>query len=235
MKALGPSRSYDGLILQVRKRGKQQVVTVFTAQQGLLHVFFRAQSRQGVGALLPFSTITFDAVCRDNVLSAQEYACKSNEAMTGLTWERYVYSQVFVEIVLHLLPYGQPDEGAYALAVRYSSFLSRKDPRVVTIIAGWQAAALAGFYPDVEHVRVFSLPDGEKKYYFSDGPCVAMKEVAVPPEVRRLWRTLLQYRWEREETLRLSARGLQVLEQFLYSYVEQYSEKKLQSTALLTT
>ena len=41
----------------------------------------------------------------------------------------YVYSQIFVEMVLHLMPYRQADGGVYGMLLRYSRLLSAKDPR----------------------------------------------------------------------------------------------------------
>lgn len=230
-----PVRPYDGLILQVQKRGKQRILSVFTRQEGLLRLFVseRSRGRSGSGAFMPLGEITFDAAEQGDVLSLREYECRGNEAMMNLTWNHYVYSQIFVEMVLHLTPYRQADGGVYGLLLRYSRLLAAKDPRVLTIIAGWQLAGLAGFYPDVDTVRVFSSPYGQDGYYFGDEGLADMQEEKLTPEIRQLWKRLLQYRWEREETLRFSAKGLAALERLLYSYVEQCSEKKLQSLVLL--
>ena len=230
-----PVRPYDGLILQVQKRGKQRVLSVFTRQEGLLRLFVseRSRGRSGSGAFMPLGEITFDAVEQGDVLSLREYECRGNEAMMNLTWDHYVYSQLFVEMVLHLMPYRQADGGVYGMLLRYSHLLSAKDPRVLTSIAGWQLTGLAGFYPDVDTVRVFSSFYGQGRYYFGDEGLAEMQEEKLTPEIRQLWKRLLRYRWEREETLRFSAKGLAALEWLLYSYVEQCSEKKLQSLVLL--
>ncbi len=237
MKPSGPAKAWDGIILRVRRQGLGQVLTVFTKQQGLASVFVRrSRSRQGFGAFFPFSEMTFDAVSEKEALSLREYGCRTNEAMMNLTWDSYVYSQIFADMVLCLMPYGQPDPGVYSLLLRYSRFLARKDPRVVTIIAGWQLAALAGFYPDTAHIRVFAGPEkGRRRFYFGGSPEEMLPEWPVPQDIRALWQILLSYRWEREETVRLSAGGLAVLEQLLYSYVEQCGEKPLKSLLLLDT
>ena len=184
-----PVRPYDGLILQVQKRGKQRVLSVFTRQEGLLRLFVseRSRGRSGSGTFMPLGEITFDAVEQGDVLSLREYECRGNEAMMNLTWDHYVYSQIFVEMVLHLMPYRQADGGVY----------------------------------------------GQEGYYFGDEGLADMQEEKLAPEIRQLWKRLLRYRWEREETLRFSAKGLAALEWLLYSYVEQCSEKKLQSLVLL--
>lgn len=230
-----PVRPYDGLILQVQKRGKQRVLSVFTRQEGLLRLFVseRSRGRSGSGAFMPLGEITFDAVEQGDILSLREYECRGNEAMVNLTWDHYVYSQLFVEMVLNLTPYRQADGNVYGLLLRYSRLLAAKDPRVLTIIAGWQLAGLAGFYPDVDTVRVFSSFYGQGRYYFGDEGLAEMQEEKLSPEIQQLWKRLLRYRWEREETLRFSAKGLAALEWLLYSYVEQCSEKKLQSLVLL--
>ena len=80
---------------------------------------------------------------------------------------------------------------------------------------------------------MFWSPDGQDGYYVGDEGLADMQEEKLTPEIRQLWKRLLQYRWEREETLRFSAKGLTALERLLYSYVEQCSEKKLQSLVLL--
>lgn len=233
--AFRPVRPYDGLILQVQKRGKQRVLSVFTRQDGLLRLFLseRSRGRSGSGAFMPLGEITFDAAEQGEVLSLREYECRGNDAMMNLTWEHYVYSQIFVEMVLHLMPYRQADGSVYGLLLRYSRLLSVKDPRVLTIIAGWQLVGLAGFYPDIDTVRIFTSPYGREEYYFSDEGMAEMREEKLTPDIRQLWSRLLQYRWEREDTLRFSARGLAVLEKLLYSYVEQCGEKKMKSLVLL--
>lgn len=237
MKWPGPIQAYDGVILQVRKRGRQQVLTVFTKQKGIMTVFAqrRSKMRQGFGAFLPFSDITFDAVLQTEVLALREYACRSNGAMAHLTWECYVYSQIFIDMILCFMPQGQADQPVYELLRRYSRFLTKKDPRVVTIIAGWQLAALAGFYPDAERMRIFIGMDEAKqrRYYFGDDPPAFFSGWPVPEGIRQLWQTMLHYEWGQESVLKLNAKYVSVLEQMLYSYVEQCSEKALKSISLL--
>lgn len=233
--AFRPVRPYDGIILQVQKRGKQRTLSVFTRQEGLLRLFVpeRSRSRRGSGAFMPLGEITFDAAEQGDAVSLREYECRGNDAMMKLTWEHYVYSQIFVEMVLHLMPYRQADSGVYSLLLRYSRFLSVKDPRVMTIVAGWQLTGLAGFYPDTDTVRIFTSPYGQGSYYFGDEGTAEMREERLAPDIRHLWKRLLQYGWEKEATLHFSAKGLSILERLLYSYVEQCSEKKLHSLILL--
>ena len=47
-----------------------------------------------------------------------------------------------------------------------------------------------------------------------------------------MWQTLLTYQWGQRQIIHLQEKGLQFLEDLLYSYVEQWSEKKLKSPAL---
>ena len=60
----------DGLILQVQKRGKQRILSVFTRQEGLLRLFVseRSRGRSGSGAFMPLGEITFDAVEQGDIL-----------------------------------------------------------------------------------------------------------------------------------------------------------------------
>ena len=124
-----PVRPYDGLILQVQKRGKQRVLSVFTRQEGLLRLFVseRSRGRSGSGAFMPLGEITFDAAEQGDILSLREYECRGNEAMMNLTWDHYVYSQIFVEMDLHLTPYRQDDGGDYAMQAPQNVLLLRKE------------------------------------------------------------------------------------------------------------
>ncbi len=233
-----PPQRYDGIILQVQKQGLRCKLSVFTRQEGIISVFLprRSRSRQGSGALMGLSRITFDAVWQGQAAMLREYECRGNAAMLELTWERYVYSQVFVEMTCCLLPYRQPDDAVYELLLQYSQALSVKDPRILTITAGWQLCSLAGFYPDTGRIQVWyaGKRDGRSVYYLADdGAPSPMPSVPIPLAVRTLWQTLLDYPWGKDETLRLSANGLAFLERLLYSYVEQCSESTLQSVAAL--
>ena len=235
-----PIRRYDGVILQTRKRGQELILSVFTKQEGLVRVFVskRCRGKQGFGALLAFSHITFDAVLASSMLILREYECTSNPGMQQLTWERYIYSQVFTEIVQHMFPNQEADAQAYELIIIYSQAIWHKNPRIVTIIAGWQLLALAGFYPDVSRVHIFAAGiDGNRHiYYLSDGDELfkePLPEVAVPSSIRSLWQTLFTYTWGQVQTLHLSAKGLAFLEDVLYSYTAQCSDKKMKSPKFL--
>lgn len=234
------TRRYDGVILQARKRGQELVLSVFTRQEGLVRVFVskRCRGKQGFGALLALSHITFDAVSVSSMLILREYECTSNPGMQQLTWDCYIYSQIFTEIVQHIFPNQEADEQAYELIVIYSQAIWQKNPRIVTIIAGWQLLALAGFYPDVSRVHVFAAGmDGNRHiYYLSDGDepfKEPLPEIAVPSSVRSLWQTLFTYAWGHAQTLHLSANGLAFLEDVLYSYTVQCSDKKMRTLAFL--
>ena len=100
-----PSRPYEGIILTVRKTSaKQLVVTVLTRQAGILHVLARrsTQGKMGYGALTPLAEMTFDVFEKDGVYTLTEYDCRSNQRLRELTWDGYIYSQIFVEMVLFL-------------------------------------------------------------------------------------------------------------------------------------
>ena len=79
-----PSRSYEGIILTVRKTSaKQLVVTVLTRQAGILHVLARrsTQGKMGYGALTPLAEMTFDVFEKDGVYTLTEYDCRSNQRL----------------------------------------------------------------------------------------------------------------------------------------------------------
>ena len=70
-----PSRSYEGIILTVRKTSaKQLVVTVLTRQAGILHVLARrsTQGKMGYGTLAPLAEMTFDVFEKDGVYTLKE-------------------------------------------------------------------------------------------------------------------------------------------------------------------
>lgn len=233
-----PSKRYDGVILQIRKAGAlQQIMTVFTKQEGCIRVLVqkRRQSSQGFGLLMAWGEITFDAVEQQEFFTLREYECRSNSAMTSLTWEGYVYSQIFAEMVMYLMPVHQTDWEVYRLLQIYGRAIEIKDIRIVTIIAGWQLIVYSGFEPDVDSVCLFryGMRGGIPLYYLGDKPQEAARKESIPLPVRRLWKQILTYRWGQEETLHMNVRGLQLLEYLLYSYVEQCSDKPLKGVSLL--
>lgn len=231
-----PSERYDGIIMQQQKRGAYHVVRVFSKQAGLISLLTRTsrQGKQGFGAFLPFSRLTFDAIRQGETYLLQEYDCQSNRAMRDLTLETYVYSQIFVDMVQCLVPPAEPDAGVYALLLQYSQMIASKPIRLVTILAGWQLVGLAGFAPDVATARIFTgSQDGEIVYYVSDETIpVGMQEVGLTPSLRDDWQQMLTYRWGQDETVHFSRTNVDILERLLYQYVEQCSERKLASLTL---
>jgi DNA repair protein RecO (recombination protein O) len=233
-----PSRSYDGIILKLKKAGiRQQVMTVYTRQEGILTVFVERnrQARQGYGTLIALGEITFDAVEKNGVYRLTEYECRSNTAMMNLTWSVYVYTQIFLEMVMNIMEPHQADEDIYRLLVVYGRAIEVKNPRIVTIIAAWQLIGWAGFYPDTAQVRVYADgrdSQGQVIYFFSDTMEQDKQEIILPDSVRSLWETMLQYPWGQAATLHFKARDVDLAEQLLYSYFCQCSEKKLKSLSL---
>lgn len=233
------SRSYDGVILKLKKAGiRQQVMTVYTKQEGILTVFVerKRQARQGYGTLIALGEITFDAVEKGDVYRLTEYECRSNTAMIKLTWPVYVYTQIFLEMVMNIMEPHQVDEDIYRLLVVYGRAMEVKNPRIVTMIAAWQLIGWAGFYPDTGHVRIYANDrdlQGQRMYFFSDVLEPDKQEIILPDSVRTLWETMLQYPWGQAATLHFKASDVDMSEQLLYSYFCQYSEKKLKSLSLL--
>lgn len=236
-----PSRSYEGIILTVRKSSaKQLVVTVLTRQAGLLHVLARrsTQGKMGYGTLAPLAEMTFDVFEKDGVYTLTEYDCRSNKRLRELTWDGYLYSQIFIEIVLFMTAGGEADEVLYNLVRLYGRAIELKDIRIVTIIAGWQLMALTGFLPDIDTARVFYQGQGycqQPVYYIDDETPENMTELSVPPSVRQTWKTLVHYPWGTTETVHLRMTDLKFLEALLYNYVNQCSERQLKTPKLLVT
>lgn len=231
-----PTRRYDGIILHLHKAGPYQGVVVFTKQAGIVRVFSRTsrKGKQGFGSLQPLGAITFDALPQENSLHLSEYDCRSNPAMRELTLDRYIYSQLFVEIIEALVPPAEPDASVYTLLCTYCQAIGTKDIRMVTIIAGWQLVALAGFAPDLETVRLCSAYNdlGESVYYIGDEVPEQMQEIPLSAALKRDWQQVLAYRWGQTETVHFQSRHVALLEQLLYQYVVQCSEKPLRSLAL---
>lgn len=230
-----PSERYDGIILQVRKTGQHHVLTVFTKQQGLISILLRSsrKGKQGFGALMALSTITFDAVRQGDVYTLSEYDCHSNKAIRNLTLDNYVYSQLFVEMVRALVPPAEPDNDVYRLLQIYTTMIAEKPIRLVTLIAGWQLVGLAGFGPDVDTVRLFrGYADGEPVYYLGDDEAMQMEELHLTPSLRHDWQAMMNYAWGQQGTVHFTGTNVTLLEHLLYQYVEQCSERKLQSLTL---
>ena len=141
---------------------------------------------------------------------------------------------MFVEMVLAIIPAGEPDERIYELIGCYSRAIASRNVRVATIIAGWQLTACAGYMPDTAAAQVYMGPgtDGRKTYYLSDER-EDMQPVPLPPAVRQLWQTLLTYSWQKTDIMQLSRNHLAFLEQLLYSYVEELSGRQLKCRKLI--
>lgn len=231
-----PALRYDGIILHLHKAGQHQVLTIFTKQAGMIRVLVRTsrKGKQGFGALQTLAAITFDALPQGELYMLSEYDCRSNKAMRNLTLDNYVYSQLFVEIVESLVPASEPDSDVYALVSMYCQTIATKDIRMVTLIAGWQLIALAGFAPDLATVRLFGAHNelGEVVYYLGDDEPENMQEIPLSQALKQDWQQILQYRWGQTETVHFQSRHVAMLEQLLYQYVVQCSEKPLRSLAL---
>lgn len=230
-----PSERYDGIILQVRKTGQHHVLSIFTKQRGMISVLTRSsqKGKQGFGALMALSTITFDAIAQGDVYRLSEYDCQSNKAMRNLTLDGYVYSQLFIEMVRALIPPAEPDADVYGLLQIYTQTIGAKPIRLVTLLAGWQLVGLAGFAPDVETVRLFrGYVDGEAVYYLGDDTAVPMQELTLTPSLRHDWQAMLTYAWGQADTVHFNKTNVTLLEQLLYQYVEQCSDRKLQALTL---
>lgn len=234
------SHPYDGVILKTRKvSAKQLLVTVYTKQKGLLQVLARrsSQGKMGYGALSPLSEITFDVLEKDDAATLTEYDCRSNQRLLHLTWDAYVYSQIFVEIVLFMVSPGEQDETIYNLVRLYGRAIELKDPRIVTIIAGWQLVALTGFLPDIQQVPVFAGGQGYggKPAYYLGAEAENMRQISVSPATRQTWQTLVHYAWGRQQPISLRRQDLGFLEILLYNYVSQCRERKMKAPNLLFT
>ncbi|WP_296827575.1 DNA repair protein RecO [uncultured Megasphaera sp.] len=236
-----PSRSYEGLILAVKKTSaKQLVLTVLTRQEGLLHVLARrsTQGKMGYGSLSPLAEISFDVFEKDGVYTLSEYDCRANRRLRDLTWDGYVYSQIFVEMVLFLTASGEKDDELYRLVLLYGRAIEVKDVRIVTVIAGWQLLALTGFLPETGEARIFYRGRGycdQPVYYIDYQDRDDMAELALTPAVRQTWQTLIGYPWGTDEKINLRSGDLHFLEALLYNYVNQCSERQMKTPELLKT
>lgn len=233
------ARPYDGIILRLQKdRSWQAVLTVFTRQAGLMR-FVSAKGkrsyRQGFGSLLSFSEMTFDAWQHGDVHILGEYESKRSNLLDALTWDQYIYTQLFTEIVLFLEPAGVADERAFLLLQSYSRSLGQRNVRIATIIAGWQLVACAGYQPDPEMAFVYQGSDweGRPSYYVADEAEPERTEVPVSPEVRQLWRQFFTYTWKEEDHLQVNKTALSFLERLLCCYVEQLAGRPLKTAKLI--
>ena len=232
------TRAYTGIILRLQKgRSRQLQLTIFTKESGILYVYAPKGKKgynQGFGSFMVFSPITFDAWERDHVLFMGEYESQRSTILDALTWDYYVYTQMFVEMVLAIIPAGEPDERIYELIGCYSRAIASRNVRVATIIAGWQLTACAGYMPDTAAAQVYMGPgtDGRKTYYLSDER-EDMQPVPLPSAVRQLWQTLLTYSWQKTDTIQLPRNQLAFLEHLLYSYVEELSGRQLKCRKLI--
>lgn len=175
-----------------------------THQEGILHVLARrsTQGKMGYGALSPLAEISFDVFEKDGVHTLTEYDCRANRRLRDLTWDGYVYSQIFVEMVLFLTASGERDEELYRLVRLYGRAIEIKDVRIVTLIAGWQLLALTGFLPETEEARVFYRGQGycgQPVYYIDYQHRDDMAERQLTPAVRQTWQTLIRYPWGTDE------------------------------------
>lgn len=235
-----PPQRFDGVILQLKKGGAAQaLMLVFTKQTGWIRVFAPKGKRalnQGIGGFFPLSEITFNAWERDGVFSLGEYESKANKLMADMTFDGYVYSQIFIEMLFHLLPEHERDQQVYELLCYYSRALEVKDARILTIIAGWQLVSIAGFRPDVEQVMVYRNGvdnNGEIIYSLYDEPQELLLPVTISDGVRKLWNEILEYAWDSGTVLKVNVRDIAVLEKLLFDYVQQCSDRALKSVELL--
>ena len=234
-----PPERYDGIVLNLKKgMAAQSMLTVFTKQRGWMRIFLTKgkKAMQGVGGLLPFSLISFDAWQKGNTFSLGEYECQGNDMIRNFSYERYVYMQIFVEMVLVLFPEGEADGAVFSLLEHYSQALPVKDTRILTIIAGWQLVSAAGFRPDTAQVQVYldGLDEsGQQQYSFADEPPELGSPVRLPDTVRNLWEKLLDYSWQDAQTIIIGKQSITTLEALLYSYVRQCAEWPLKSIAAL--
>ena len=152
-----------------------------------------------------------------------EYECRNAKALMNLDWNTYAYTQILAEIVTSLFPEGERDEEVYQLLKAYAETIDYKDVRTATIIAGWQLIASAGFFPDIDRLFVY------RKGRLEEG----LLPERLSPSLLNQWKSVCTYTW-RDEPLRLTAGALQYLEEFLYSYTVQCSERELKSLSALT-
>ena len=237
-----PSVRYDGIILKLKKGGANQaVLTVFTKQQGWLRLFVpkgKKAANQGSGSFFPLNRITFDAWEKNDSLSMGEYESRGHVLMADFAFEDYVYTQLFIEMVMALVPEHEVDVSIYQLVCRYAAAIEQKDTRIATIIAGWQLIALAGFCPDVRNVRVYrdGVDEyGNTRYSLFDDEQPVLYPVELTEPSRLLWQQLLAYDWDKPEEIKINVHHLSILEQLLYQYVCQCSDKPLKTLELLQT
>ena len=236
----GPAQSYDGIIVRVQKNAAaMQVLTVFTVQKGLIRLFAGTAKKTGKRSGSPFflfAEISFEAHEKDGIYHLGEYICHNVRVLLELTWRTYVYTQIFAEIVLSLLPEGEADGRIYALLQVYREALGRKNVRTATIIAGWQLVGLAGFFPDPDRLHIYRrgcYENGMRRWYVGMNEQAGSRAESISPALRKQWLDILTYDWRTDARLTITAAALQYLEEFLYAYVTECSEKELKSLAIL--
>lgn len=226
------NRTYHGVVLKIKKSDLYQHITVYTKEEGLLHIVHRRGKKiLGNHTILPLGSLIFNIQKEEQILFLSEFECTNTKATLNLSLDYFIYSQIFIEMILSLIPPGVTDHQIYQLLCTYTQTILKKDPRIVTIIAGWQLVGYAGYYPDVNYIQIGIL--GKKKnrilYYLGDNLPINVLPHKLMPSVRTLWKTLLQYNWNTTAVLQINKTDIVILENLLYSYIEQCSEKELKS------
>lgn len=87
-------------------------------RKGLIRIFagtVKQTAKQGGSPFLLLSDISFEAWEKDGGYTLSEYECRNSRAMLDLEWQTYVYSQIFTDIALALLPEAEADMRVFAL------------------------------------------------------------------------------------------------------------------------
>ncbi|MCX7781098.1 MAG: DNA repair protein RecO [Negativicutes bacterium] len=152
----------EAILLAARDYGgADRMVTLFSSEYGKISaIAYGARNAKNrlAGALQPFTHMDVSLAFGKAIDTVRQ--CEIKQSFRELREDLIfmAYASFIAEIVVEFWPEREPEPGVFELLLGAFALLSRRNPRIVALAAGWQLMALAGFAPQLEQCAVCGDP-----------------------------------------------------------------------------
>lgn len=226
------------LVLQAKDSGDaDRLVTFFTEDQGVIQLFARHVRRARspmAGTVQPFA---FLEITYDNGKSRSLRQCSLLEPFAHMRQDlmAMAYGAVVAEIVVQFWPEGEGEPDLLYQLLAIFRLMQERNPRLVSLAAGWQLLQRAGFGPELSecvhcHNRV------ELPCHFSSQlggtvckECATGEAFLLSEKVYELLLTLLSLDFDNPSHFVIIGSDLMQLEKLFLDYLTCHLDRPLKS------
>lgn len=240
-----PVYKAEGVVLGRRNLGEaDRVLTLFTREFGRLQAKAKAVRKTTsrlAGRLEPFTHATFLLARGKTVDVVAQVEVVEGHGELRADLHRIGYAWLAAELVVHLVPEGEPHPEVFRLLVETLRLLGHSDPAVAAAWCGLQLFGYLGYRPATDRCPVCGRPPvpgdvwSPRSGGFTCGPCASQdpRAVRLGGEAAGATRFLIQASAQEVGHLRLSASASARLLAAVVAYAEAQADRPLRSARVV--